>query len=397
MTRVSRHDRAGSTAAASFPAPASLALETCRASRLEAALLNLDRLQANPATNSVVKAAFFECFDAVVADVSGPGLPPLCAPPAHSARDGLHKVSPGALFDLLEQAARRLTCPDFGLRLAALECSRQDDNPFFVAMQSAETLGEALRWAAGRSSSLGGSHVLSYQCPQNTPWTTLEFKLVRPPSRRVAQTVEYALATLYHRIMSLSLGRARCEIRVSHPPLGPMSLYRQRLSCLIRFNQPVDAILVDREDLSSPLESRNRVLFDLASFYMDRTYAAHGECVTRDAENAAVRLASQGHCTLERLAAELGLQPRTLQRRLKAEGVRFFDLKDAAQQRLALNYLGDPTIPINTLARRLGYASSPAFTRSCRRWFSASPRMVRHSLRADNEEARSDPQPVAYW
>jgi AraC-like DNA-binding protein len=51
------------------------------------------------------------------------------------------------------------------------------------------------------------------------------------------------------------------------------------------------------------------------------------------------------------------------------------------RREIALRYLKDPSIPLIRVARMLGYSETSALSRSCYRWFSASPRQVRDNLR----------------
>ena len=77
----------------------------------------------------------------------------------------------------------------------------------------------------------------------------------------------------------------------------------------------------------------------------------------------------------------LGIHPRALQRRLRAEGESFEAIKDGVRREIALRYLKDASIPLIRVAKMLGYSETSALSRSCYRWFSASPRQVRGSLR----------------
>jgi AraC-like DNA-binding protein len=95
------------------------------------------------------------------------------------------------------------------------------------------------------------------------------------------------------------------------------------------------------------------------------------------------RYLSHKDCTNERIAAELCLHPRTLQRRLKSEKVTFEHIKDQARREAALRYLQRPDIPLTQVAEKLGYAEQSVLSRSCYRWFSASPREVRERALAE--------------
>jgi AraC-like DNA-binding protein len=83
------------------------------------------------------------------------------------------------------------------------------------------------------------------------------------------------------------------------------------------------------------------------------------------------------HCRNERIAAELGLHPKTLHRRLQAEGTSFQEIKDEVRRDSALFYLRNTKLDLTQIAEKLGYAEHSVFTRSCVRWFSKAPSQMR--------------------
>jgi len=76
----------------------------------------------------------------------------------------------------------------------------------------------------------------------------------------------------------------------------------------------------------------------------------------------------------------LGFHPRTMQRRLDAEGSSFEAIKDAVRREIALQYLRETTIPLAKLANMLAFPEHSALTRSCRRWFGAPPSAIRRGF-----------------
>lgn len=80
-----------------------------------------------------------------------------------------------------------------------------------------------------------------------------------------------------------------------------------------------------------------------------------------------------------RQIAELAFTtPRTLQRRLAAEGTHVTRLIDDARRTLALDRLAIHDLPIEELSVQLGYGASSSFTRAVRRWTGQPPRAVRN-------------------
>jgi AraC-like DNA-binding protein len=79
------------------------------------------------------------------------------------------------------------------------------------------------------------------------------------------------------------------------------------------------------------------------------------------------------NATLESVAAELGLHPRTLNRRLKDEGSTFRDLLNDARYEVARQLLRVTRVDIADIGEALGYADPSGFTRAFERWSGLSP------------------------
>jgi AraC-like DNA-binding protein len=84
-----------------------------------------------------------------------------------------------------------------------------------------------------------------------------------------------------------------------------------------------------------------------------------------------------GDTRIELIGRELGLAPRTLQRRLSDEGVSYQKLLDDARKTAAGQYLGRSSLAIGEIAYLLGYSEPAAFHRAFKRWYQATPEAFR--------------------
>ena len=94
-----------------------------------------------------------------------------------------------------------------------------------------------------------------------------------------------------------------------------------------------------------------------------------------------------GQCSAEVIADQLAMHPRTLQRRLAAEGVRCQDLIDRERRDQAARYLAEPGLYLSQITGLLGYSEQSALNRSCRRWFGKTPRKYRAGLPVSPSQA----------
>jgi AraC-like DNA-binding protein len=85
-----------------------------------------------------------------------------------------------------------------------------------------------------------------------------------------------------------------------------------------------------------------------------------------------------GSCSLESVAQSLRLEPRSLQRRLKAEGLSFSGLLDDWRRARALSLITHTRLPLSQVSEAVGYADQSVFTRAFQRWYGASPLAYRY-------------------
>lgn len=77
------------------------------------------------------------------------------------------------------------------------------------------------------------------------------------------------------------------------------------------------------------------------------------------------------------VAIELGLHPRTLQRRLRAESLGFAELQDDLRLRLARRWLCETQLDLETISERLGFSDRRSFSRAFQRWTGQTPSAFR--------------------
>ena|SRR5436190_1105421 len=80
---------------------------------------------------------------------------------------------------------------------------------------------------------------------------------------------------------------------------------------------------------------------------------------------------------IELVASSVGISVRTLQRRLHRSGTSYADVARSVRCAAALEMLKNRQRTIGEIARTLGYADHPHFTRAFQRWMGVSPREFR--------------------
>ena len=309
-----------------------------------------------------------------------------------------HALVPfAAMARLLERGAAALACPDFGMRLAALQGRGATSGPLYVAMRHSPTLGAALRFAAEHTAaySTGTAMTLAHDRVARTAF--LRFEVVaRGLAGQQRQVLEHGLALLVHHVQTLSHGRVRPrEAWFTHGALAAPATYRAFLGCPVQFGRPMTGILFAEPDLAMALADTDPWLHELATSYIARHAPATVPTLALRVRGAVERLLIEGGYSIAALAGSLAMHPRTLQRRLAEEGTGLEEIKEAVRREMAERYLAEPGMPLLRIAELLGYSEASALTRACNRWFGASPRVVRRRAGAAAGERGMTPEEFA--
>ncbi|MDO5623070.1 MAG: AraC family transcriptional regulator ligand-binding domain-containing protein [Pseudomonadota bacterium] len=341
---------------------------------------------------SLVRAAALAHFDELVRSLGGDpaALLRACRLAPHDLTD-LDRYLPYRCVALaIEGAPKALAAPDFGLRLCALQ-SVDTLGLLSLAIQSAPTVREGM---------LQVDKYVHFHNPALTfrnfmaPGEGLECLEVihrRQPLAEMPQITEICVSYLCRLIDLLSEGALRpAAIHLRHAPLGSSAQYRHHMAQLPRFRSTFDGIAMDPLAWRRPLPRHNRLLQQ----FVERFLPGIGQPPGRDAPMAdQVRavvgsLMRVGKADLAAVARVLKQHPRTLQRRLCAEGVLFEGLRDAARADWARQLLAQSGLSLGDISNLLGFADQSVLTRACQRWFGAAPRQLRRSLLGSQTQGR---------
>jgi AraC-like DNA-binding protein len=179
----------------------------------------------------------------------------------------------------------------------------------------------------------------------------------------------------------LSEGRSHLEgVWFPHPAVATEATYRARFPGPVAFGAEQAALAVRQRDLDLPISENIEELHDLATRYLDSQLPRGRTTLTVQVRQVIESLLGTGTCTQREVASALYVHPRTMHRRLQAEGTTFEEIKDEARRDLAQRYLAQPDLPLSQITALLGYSEQSALGRSCRRWFDRTPRELRARL-----------------
>lgn len=158
---------------------------------------------------------------------------------------------------------------------------------------------------------------------------------------------------------------------------GTASQLGRELGCQIRLSDEKACIAFPSRLLDNRLRTANRPLFQLLNGYLSRV-KSHQQPSLMDEVNGYIRQAlSSGEASIEGCSRQMNISTRTLQLRLKAEGISFSGLLEQQRFERAKTALKDVRLSIADVADSLGYAERTSFGRAFKRWTGLSPQQFR--------------------
>jgi len=144
-----------------------------------------------------------------------------------------------------------------------------------------------------------------------------------------------------------------------------------------RFGRPATRVLFPRSALDLPVATSDRAAMLLARAECERALAALVDDTQVSGRVRRVFEARGRLLSLNEAAAELGMSPRTLTRRLGAEGLTFSQLVERARREQALSLLQRRSLSLEEVTEELNYSTVPNFIRAFKRWTGTTPAFYR--------------------
>ncbi len=284
--------------------------------------------------------------------------------------------APEAINSLWKNAVHLSGDPFFGLhfgesmQLAALGVIGQ-------IVQTSNTAGEALSNAGAllhlitdmfsMKISVAKKHLEIHMLHQETLAATY------PHTYR--HMADYLMAFLLHELDGLLLQRTEPVAVQFAYPIADTYEYSRIFRCAVRqkagsFLLTLPRSFADQPILSANYEMQQYLLQKINLFVRNKEEEGvlHTRIYNYLLTNSYLYTLSQ-----EAVAANFNISPRSLQRRLKEEGVTYLQIVEEVRKTLALHYLGHDYYQVKDIAFILGYNEQSAFVRAFKRWTGLPP------------------------
>ncbi|HEV8443301.1 MAG TPA: AraC family transcriptional regulator ligand-binding domain-containing protein [Steroidobacteraceae bacterium] len=191
-----------------------------------------------------------------------------------------------------------------------------------------------------------------------------------------------AMAELFARDLAVNIPQLAgvavhdVQVRLRHEPTHPQ-VHAALLGGQVQFGAGLDEVTYTAQFLAQPLPRANPMFQAFALRYLDARLAAlPPESPLARAHQLVVRDLARGELSLEAVARELAVSPRTLQRALGEQGTSFSALVDDVRRARALALLRAGAAVVE-VAWLVGYSEPSPFVRAVKRWTGVSPVVVR--------------------
>src|SRR5262245_59010010 len=280
--------------------------------------------------------------------------------------------------------AEALGGPDLGVRFGSEAQSHQLDVASIAALHS-RNLGEALR-KLERYRGISCTPGLWTEVEKGVTRVGLCFELTRA---RLPSVVIDATFASFLALLRRGTGTAVAPLRLelARPP-AHVAILEKHFGCPVRFRAPLDILVLPGPVLSWPFVTHNPDLLAVMLPGLESEFleSAGAVSLADDVRTLLTRAMTGERPTISIIAGQLGVTPRSLQRRLARLGTSYQGLLADVRHNAARRLLGQAGLTTAEVGFLLGYEELTSFARAFHGWEGVTPEQWRRSQRASGEQ-----------
>lgn len=292
------------------------------------------------------------------------------------------KISALVISRLLEASAARTGVENFALhmvqghRLSVL-------GHLGLAAREAPTVKQLLQFLFRHMHT--HNEALTYSLEQDTKGVCITQHCFIPGANQSQRQMREAGLGGIVRILRIFLGSTWVPAQTffAHSRPGELKLHRALFGNSIAFDAHFDAITFAADDLDTPIAGSNSVIAGYANQLWHKTQRLKLGTVRSSMRQLIVILLPAGRCTLQAVAHELMLEPRTLQRRLQEEHTSFSVVVDDIREKLLDQFIQRSQHQLSDIASLLGFSQLSAFSRWHKNRFGCTAQERRMRMRSN--------------
>ena len=285
---------------------------------------------------------------------------------------------------VIETAIHQVNDPFFGLH-AGENLNLSAAGLIAQITQTSSSIKEAINYCC-EFANLGCSVL-----PMSLIETQTHYKVKVTPDKQWRESSELAFRQTVDGVMAFTRRELESLTLTPHVPLAihlpwedvqNEKEYKRVLGQNVQFNQNEIAIVLDKEHVEQPiLNADYQLLRILVSHAQEKSEKLHQQQGFQSiVKQSVLKLIRPQFPAIEEVAAHLSMSARTLQRRLKEEGVTYKQMINDLRLGMAKDYLKQPGLSIKEIAYLLSYAEPSTFIRSFKLRTGKTPNTFRSEL-----------------
>jgi AraC-like DNA-binding protein len=277
------------------------------------------------------------------------------------------------LVALYEQAARLTGDDAFGLHLGESIDPKVFDALGYVAMNS-PTLGGAIERVARYHSIWTDGATVHLEAAGTNAKIIYRYSDLTMKHCRQDTEMTFAAFTSLSRLITKP-DWSPMEVKFKHAAPADTSEHSRIFRAPVSFGNPNNEFILDSAALALPVVRADPGLCAVLDRHAEELLARYPREDTLT-DRVRIRIKEElngGDASLDRVAEQLGMSGRTLQRKLKDHGTSHQELLDQMRKDLAMRYLEEPDMAICEVAYLLGFSESSALHRAFKRWTGTTP------------------------
>ncbi len=283
---------------------------------------------------------------------------------------------PQESFERLWIAARDITGdPGIGLH-AGERVKPRAVNLFGYMMLSSATLGQGIHRVARYQQVLTGDPWIAVE--ESGEEVAIRVGIERGDAEFRAIHSEYVAPLLLKLLSWVSESEvAPVETRFAHAPRTDPDDYRRILRGPLRFSADRSQLVLAAGTLERRSVHANAQIAEVHEEFAKRLLESESEAISAQVRRTLAGRLESGAPDQVTVARELGMSPRSLQRRLAEEGTSFRGVLEDLRRDLIRKYLVEDATPITEVAYLTGFSDVSTFARAVRRWYGRPPARLR--------------------
>ncbi|TXS92949.1 AraC family transcriptional regulator [Parahaliea maris] len=284
-----------------------------------------------------------------------------------------HFIPYRAYCQLMDLAAQTTKTPEFGLLLGDKR-NLSNLGLFGVALQQAKSQAEAIEVSRRFLHTHNQCSEYTFQTDNGISQLTHTTKLAQHYPHIQAKLKSMGVA---NSILKLLHGKdwRPIEVWLDIAPVGDRKKIQRIFAAPVVFNQPESSILFYEQPIADAFfnTEKNSYLQKVVHQYLEKSSQTETGRISDQVTALIKTTLMSGQCSKQSLAELLALHPRTLQRKLAAEGTDFRMLLNKVRKESAQHYLQSTSMSLSEIAEVLGYTDLSAFSRAFKQWCGLSP------------------------